>query len=72
LSHALALDISSTQAYSFMLFTLLYTPCLSTVAVIRSESKRWSITWLSVFWSLLLAWLASFIFYQGSRLMGFS
>jgi ferrous iron transport protein B len=72
LSHALALDISSTQAYSFMLFTLLYTPCLSTVAVIRSESKRWGITWLSVFWSLLLAWLASFIFYQGSRLMGFS
>ncbi|MEN9879224.1 MAG: ferrous iron transport protein [Cyanobacteriota bacterium] len=72
LGHALARDISWTQAYSFMLFTLLYTPCLSTVAVIRSESKRWGVTFVSVFWSLLLAWLVAFIFFQGSRLMGWA
>jgi ferrous iron transport protein B len=47
-----------------MLFTLLYTPCLSTVAVIRSESKKLSFTLLSVAWSLLLAWLVSFVAFQ--------
>ena len=49
---AIAADVSWPQAVSFMLFTLLYTPCLSTVAVIRSESKRLSFTLLSVGWSL--------------------
>ena len=64
LSRAIASDVSWIQAVSFMLFTLLYTPCLSTVAVIRSESKRLDFTLLSVAWSLLLAWLVSFLFFQ--------
>jgi ferrous iron transport protein B len=65
LSQAIASDVSWPQALSFMVFTLLYTPCLSTVAVIRSESKRLSFTVLSVAWSLLLAWLVSLVVYQG-------
>jgi ferrous iron transport protein B len=64
LSSAIAADVSWPQAVSFMLFTLLYTPCLSTVAVIRSESKKLSFTLLSVGWSLLLAWLVSFVAFQ--------
>ena len=60
---AIAADVSWPQAVSFMLFTLLYTPCLSTVAVIRSESKRLSFTLLSVGWSLLLAWLVCLMFF---------
>jgi ferrous iron transport protein B len=64
LSSAIAGDVSWPQAVSFMLFTLLYTPCLSTVAVIRSESKKLSFTLLSVGWSLLLAWLVSFVAFQ--------
>lgn len=65
LSHAIASDVSWPQALSFMVFTLLYTPCLSTVAVIRSESKRLGFTVFSVAWSLLLAWLVSLVVYQG-------
>jgi ferrous iron transport protein B len=69
LSRAIAVDVSWIQAVSFMLFTLLYTPCLSTVAVIRSESKRLDFTLMSVGWSLLLAWVVSFLFFQvASRL----
>ena len=64
LSRAIASDVSWPQAVSFMLFTLLYTPCLSTVAVIRSESKKLSFTLLSLAWSLLLAWLVSFVAFQ--------
>ncbi|MDJ0726725.1 MAG: ferrous iron transport protein B [Prochloraceae cyanobacterium] len=68
---AIAAQIDWVQAYSFMLFTLLYVPCLSTVAVLRSESKSWKFTAFSVIWSLVLAWVASFIFYQGARFLGF-
>ena len=69
LSRAIASDVSWPQAVSFLLFTLLYTPCLSTVAVIRSESKGLRFTLLSVGWSLLLAWLVSLVFFQGAQLL---
>lgn len=70
LGRAIAADITWPQAMSFMLFTLLYTPCISTVAVIRSESKRLGFTLFSVAWSLLLAWLVSFVFFQAVKLLG--
>ncbi|MBZ4193917.1 MAG: ferrous iron transport protein B [Candidatus Contendobacter sp.] len=63
--------MDGVQAFSFMLFTLIYTPCLSTVATMRSESKSLAFTGVSIFWSLLLAWLLSFLFYQGARLLGY-
>jgi len=54
-----------------MLFTLLYVPCLSTVAVIKAEAKSIKFALLSVGWSLVLAWGTSFIFYQGARALGY-
>jgi ferrous iron transport protein B len=71
LAGAIAREIDWVQAYSFMLFTLLYVPCLSTVAVIKAESKSIKFALMGVFWSLGLAWVASFIFYQGARGLGF-
>ena len=52
------------QAYSFMLFTLIYTPCLSAIATLRAESRSLKFTALAVVWPLLLAWTVSFVFYQ--------
>jgi ferrous iron transport protein B len=71
LAGAIAHQIDWVQAYSFMLFTLLYVPCLSTIAVIKSESKSIKFAMLSVGWSLVLAWLVSFSFYQSARFLGF-
>ncbi len=71
LAGAIAREIDWVQAYSFMLFTLLYVPCLSTVAVIKAESKSTKFALLGVVWSLALAWIASFMFYQGARALGF-
>jgi len=70
LGQAMAAQVSWPQAVSFMLFTLLYVPCLSTVAVIRSESKRLDFTLFTIGWSLVLAWTVSTVFFQFSRLMG--
>jgi ferrous iron transport protein B len=64
LSNMITQQITWAQAYSFMLFTLIYTPCLSTVATIRAESKSLAFTALTIVWPLLLAWSVSFVFYQ--------
>ena len=71
LSGALAQQLDWVQAYSFMLFTLIYTPCLSTIATLKSESKDLGFTLFSILWSLGLAWLVSFLFYQGARMLGY-
>jgi len=67
----LAQSMDWVAATSFMIFTLIYTPCLSTVATLRTESKSLSFTALAVAWPLALAWAASFAFYQGMRALGY-
>lgn len=67
----MATQIDWVQAMSFMLFTLIYTPCLSTIATLKSESKSSAFMWLSIAWSLGLAWVVSFVFYQGTRWLGY-
>ncbi len=71
LGSALAQQLDLVQAYSFMLFTLIYTPCLSAIATLKSESQSRSYTLLAIGWSLALAWLVSFIFFQGARALGY-
>ncbi len=66
LAGTIAAQYNWVQAYSFMLFVLIYTPCLSTIAVLRQESMSWRFTALAVLWPLFLAWLASFAFYQAA------
>ncbi len=66
LSGIIATHLNWIEAYSFMLFVLIYTPCLSAIAVLRQESKSWRFTALAVLWPLFLAWTVSFIFYQAA------
>ena len=55
-------------AFSFMLFVLLYFPCVATIATLRREAgKGWA--WFTVFHSLALAWLISFAVYQIGSLL---
>ena len=68
---AMTHQLDWVQAYSFMLFTLIYTPCLSAIATMRSESKSAAFTALAVLWPLTAAWAASFVFYQGARALGY-
>lgn len=69
LTQEFARNMDWLHAVSFMLFTLLYTPCVSAIATIRAEARSVGFAVMSVVWSLLLAWLASFVFYQGMRLL---
>ncbi len=71
LGAAVVQSISPLQAVSFMMFTLLYTPCLSTVAVQLKESRNGRFVALSLLWSFALAWLMAWIVYQGGLQLGF-
>jgi ferrous iron transport protein B len=71
LAGVVAARLDWVGAMSFMIFTLIYTPCLSAIATLRDEAKSFAFTALAVAWPLSLAWLASFVFYQGARALGF-
>jgi ferrous iron transport protein B len=57
-------------AYTLMAFVLIYVPCLATVAVISRETNSWKWAAFSIVYSLALAWVVSFLIYQGGRLLG--
>ena len=47
-------------AYAFMVFVLLYFPCVATITTLRKEiGAKWA--WFSVVQSLVLAWVMSFM-----------
>lgn len=62
-------DMNWLQAYSFMLFTLIYTPCLSTIATLKAESRSIGFATLAIAWPLALAWIATAAFYQTALLL---
>ena len=68
----LQMDMTPLSALAFMLFTLIYIPCLGTLAVMYRELGGWKWTLFGLVYSLLLAWCVAFIVYQGGRLLGFS
>jgi len=61
---------SPLVAYAIMIFVLLYIPCVATIAVIKRETNSWKWPIFTVFYTTGVAWIASFIVYQGGRLLG--
>ncbi|MBF0369533.1 MAG: ferrous iron transport protein B [Magnetococcales bacterium] len=60
LREVLAGTMSPLVAFSFMVFALLYAPCLATIAAIRREAGGWRWAGFSVVFSLTLAWTLAF------------
>ena len=61
--------LTPLSGYAFMVFTLIYTPCLAAIAAIRRETNSWKWALFAVGYLLLLAWIAAFVIYQGGRLL---
>lgn len=59
-------------ALSMMVFFVLAMQCMSTVAIVRRETNSWRWPLFMVAYMTVLAYIASFITYQGGRLLGFS
>ncbi len=52
------------SALAFMVFVLLYFPCIATIAAIKKETESWKYTILSVIYNTGLAWILSWIVYR--------
>lgn len=62
--------ITPLIAFSYLLFVLVYFPCIATVAAIKSETGSWKWTIFSMVYTTLLAWCVSALCYQvGSMLL---
>ena len=55
-------------AYAYLLFVLLYIPCVSTMAVIRQEANK-QLMWISVIWSFIIAYTVAVVFYQAAKFL---
>ncbi len=64
LHHALSQHFSMLSAYSFMVFVLLYTPCVAALSAIRKEMKSVKWTIISILYQLLTAWFVSALVFQ--------
>ena len=58
------LGITPLVGFCYMLFVLLYFPCVATIAAIREESGRWRWALFTVVYTTLLAWIVTFVVYQ--------
>jgi ferrous iron transport protein B len=56
--------------FSLMVFFALACQCMSTLAVVRRETRTWRWPLFLFLYTGALAWLASFAVYQGGRLLG--
>jgi ferrous iron transport protein B len=56
--------ISPLSAVSYMLFILLYMPCIPGIVAIRGESGKWKWALFAMSYTLCLAWLTSFFVFQ--------
>jgi ferrous iron transport protein B len=52
--------LTPVAAYAFLVFVLIYTPCLATLAAVRQETKSWRLTLFSVGYQIALAWIMAF------------
>jgi ferrous iron transport protein B len=55
---------NAVSAYAFLVFVLLYTPCIAVVGVIKRETNSWKWTFFSMIYQFIVAWLVAFVFYR--------
>ena len=58
------IPITPLIAYCYMLFVLIYFPCIATFAAIKQESGSWKWAFFAAGYTTILAWVVSFAVYQ--------
>lgn len=73
LQDALAADpaFNPLVAFVLMIFTLIYSPCLAALAVMRRETNSWKWPAFSFVYQTVLAWVIAFAVYQVGGMLGF-
>ena len=58
------IPITPLVAYGYMLFVLIYFPCIATLAAIKQESGSWKWAAFTAGYTTLLAWIVALIVHQ--------
>lgn len=69
LPSALATIFTPLTACSFLIFTLLYTPCIAAINAVRREMGGARYAFMVILFQTGIAWIASFAFYQLATLL---
>ena len=64
LQKALQRSVTPAAALAYMVFILLYFPCVATFIAIRRESGSWKWAILTAVYTIVLAWIAAFIIFR--------
>ena len=54
----------AASAMAFMVFVLLYFPCIATLAAIKRETESWGYTLFTILYNTGLAWILAWITYR--------
>lgn len=71
LQHAISQAFTPVTAYTFMILSLIYIPCIATIATIKRETNSWKWTLFSIGYSLVLAYVMGLAVYRLGLMMGF-
>ncbi len=64
LQSALKATVPTAAALAFMVFVLLYFPCIATFTAIKSETGAWKWAILCALYTMLVAWVSAFLTYR--------
>lgn len=70
LAAALTAQYTPATAIALMVFVLLYTPCMATIAIIKRETNSWKWPLFSIVYASVLAWVMAFIAYRVASVLG--
>ena len=64
LQRALVKSVTPAAALAYMVFILLYFPCIATFVAIKNESGGWKWAIITAIYTIVLAWVAAFITFR--------
>ena len=67
----LQLAFTTMSALAFMVFSQLYTPCMTALGTIKKEAGGWKWMLFSAVGNFVVAWVVSLLVYQIGMLLGF-
>ncbi len=68
---SMATAFTPLAALAFMVFTQLYSPCVTALGTIKKEAQSWKWMGFAFVYTCAVAWIASMLVYQVGRLLGF-